>query len=71
VTSPAQDAAEAGQHARAALGERARSWSRLVGIAGAAGLGLAVSLYLSGRSIGLILEGAPAVDWEQYVEASR
>jgi hypothetical protein len=31
----------------------------------------AVNLYLAGRSIGLILDGAPAVDWNQYVDAAR
>ena len=30
-----------------------------------------MNLYLVGRSMGLILGGAPAVDWIQYVEASR
>ena len=43
----------------------------LVLIAAAAGLVAAVNLYLAGRSIGLILGGEPAVDWEQYVEAAR
>ena len=40
-------------------------------IAVAAGVLAAVNLYLAGRSIALILDGAPAVDWELYVEASR
>ena len=31
----------------------------------------AVNLYLVGRSIGLILDGVPAVDWQQYFEAAR
>ena len=31
----------------------------------------AVNLYLAGRSIGLIIDGVPAVDWQQYAEASR
>lgn len=44
---------------------------RLVLIGVAVGLVGAVNLYLAGRSIGLILGGAPAVDWNQYVEASR
>lgn len=35
------------------------------------GLLAAVNFYLAARSIGLILDGAPAVDWDQYVEASR
>jgi hypothetical protein len=43
----------------------------LVLIAAAAGLVAAVNLYLAGRSIGLIIGGEPAVDWEQYVEAAR
>lgn len=43
----------------------------LVIVAVAAGLVAAVNLYLAGRSIGLILGGEPAVDWEQYVEAAR
>lgn len=39
----------------------------------ALGIGLlaAVNLYLAGRSIGLILDGTSAVDWVQFVEASR
>jgi hypothetical protein len=44
---------------------------RFVLIAVAAGLLGAVNLYLAARSIGLVASGAPAVDWEQYVEASR
>ena len=40
-------------------------------IAVAAGLLLTVSLYLSARSIGFIVGGTQAVDWVQYVEASR
>ena len=43
----------------------------MVLIAVAAGVLAAVNLYLAGRSIALILDGAPAVDWELYVEASR
>jgi hypothetical protein len=46
-------------------------WWQLVSVAAVAGVLAAVNLYLAGRSIGLILGGAPAVDWEQYVEASR
>ena len=39
----------------------------------AVGVGLigAVNLYLAGRSIRLVSGGAPAVDWDQIVEASR
>ena len=62
----------------AALGEgpfmpvrRKRAWARLVLIAVVAGLVAAVNLYLAARSVGLILGGAPPVDWQQYVEASR
>jgi hypothetical protein len=33
------------------------------------GLVGAVNFYLAGRSIGLILDGAPAIDWLQFVEA--
>ena len=40
-------------------------------IAVAVGLLLTVSLYLSARSIGFIVAGTQAVDWVQYVEASR
>ena len=40
-------------------------------IAVAVGLLAAVNFYLAARSIGLILDGAAAVDWDQYVEASR
>lgn len=44
---------------------------RTVAIAIAIGLVAAVNFYLAGRSISLIASGAPAVDWNQYVEASR
>lgn len=53
---------------------RASRWPRsawLVVVAAGAGLLVAVNLYLAGRSIGLVLAGAPAVDWDQYVEAAR
>jgi len=46
-------------------------WLRLGIAALAVGLLAAVNIYLVGRSIGEILGGAVAVDWEQYVEASR
>jgi hypothetical protein len=32
---------------------------------------LAPNVWLAARSIGLILDGAPAVDWNQYVRAAR
>lgn len=44
---------------------------RLVLLAIGVGIIAAVNLYLAWRSIVLILDGAPAVDWSQYVEASR
>ena len=44
---------------------------RLVVVAIAIGLVGAVNLYLAARSITIIASGAPAVDWGQYVEASR
>lgn len=54
---------------------RGRDTTLRFGLLGAAavvaGLALAVNLYLSARSIGAILDGTPAVDWVQYVEASR
>lgn len=37
----------------------------------AIGIVAAVNLYLAARSIGLILDGVPAVDWQLYAEASR
>jgi hypothetical protein len=44
--------------------------SRLV-LLGLIGIVGAVNVYLVARSAGLILQGAPAVDWAQYVEAGR
>lgn len=44
---------------------------RLVLLAVGAGLVLAVNLYLAGRSIRLVLDGAAAADWTQYAEAGR
>ena len=40
-------------------------------MATAIALVMAVNLYLAARSLGIVLTGAPAVDWEQYVEAGR
>ncbi len=45
--------------------------ARLVLIAVAIGIAFAVNLYPATRSIGLVLSQAPAVDWQQYVEAAR
>jgi hypothetical protein len=39
--------------------------------AGLAAVVGSVNLYLVGRSLGLIIAGAPAVDWEQCVDAAR
>jgi hypothetical protein len=50
---------------------RAARLGGLVLIAVAGGLLATVNLYLAGRSIGLIIDGVPAVDWQQYAEASR
>ncbi len=60
---------DAGATAQASDEGRRRAFRVIVAL----GIGLvaAVNLYLVGRSIGLILDGVPAVDWEQYVEASR
>ena len=44
---------------------------RVLVVAVGAGVLAAVNLYLAARSIGLITAGAPAVDWDHYVEASR
>jgi hypothetical protein len=44
--------------------------SRLV-LLGLIGIVGAVNVYLVARSAGLIFQGAPAVDWAQYVEAGR
>jgi hypothetical protein len=44
---------------------------RAVLIAAVVGLVASVNLYLAARSIGLIVDGAPAVDWVQYVEATH
>lgn len=46
-------------------------WYWLIVAAVAIGLVAAVNLYLAARSIGLMLDGVPAVDWELYVEATR
>ena len=49
-------------------------WRRrgaLLVVAVIAALVLTVNLYLAGRSVGLVLEEGGAVDWDQYVEASR
>lgn len=40
-------------------------------IAAVIALVMAVNLYLAARSLGIVLAGAPAVDWQQYVEAGR
>ena len=45
--------------------------ARLVLVAVVVALAAAVNLFLAGRSVGLILDGEPAVDWIQYVEAAR
>lgn len=49
-----------------------RPWAVLAAICVAVVVGLlaAVNLYLAARSLGLVLAGAPAVDWRQYVEAA-
>lgn len=55
-------------------GAERRRWRaplRTIGIALLAGLIAAVNLWLAARSIGLILDGAPAVDWVQLLEAGR
>lgn len=44
---------------------------RLVLVAVIVALAAAVNLFLAGRSVGLVLDGEPAVDWIQYVEAAR
>ena len=44
---------------------------QLVGAAIAIGLVAAVNVYLAARSLALVVGGAPAVDWNQYVEAGR
>lgn len=44
---------------------------RLLALALIFGLLAAVNVYLAARSIGLVIGGARAVDFEQYVEASR
>ena len=46
-------------------------WAWLALLAIGLGLLAAVNLYLVGRSLALIGEGAPAVDWQQIVEAGR
>ena len=57
---------------------RALPWSAPIGakvrlVVAAVGIGLlaAVNFYLAGRSISLVFGGAEAIDWGQYVEASR
>ena len=45
------------------------TWLALV--AAVIGLAAAVNLYLAARSLGLIVNGAPAVDWDQYVDAAQ
>lgn len=44
---------------------------RLLAVVAGAGLVMALNLWLAGRSIGLILDGAPAVDWQQIVSATQ
>jgi hypothetical protein len=56
---------------RFAEGSPARRRALLVLLAVGVGLLTAVNLYLAARSIGNILAGHPAVDWEQYGEAGR
>jgi hypothetical protein len=45
-------------------------WRALLGLAVVV-LVVTPNLWLAARSIGLVLKGAPAVDWQQYVEASH
>lgn len=47
-----------------------RQFARLLGAVGL-GLLIAVNLWLAMRSLDLVLRGAPAVDWAQYVEAGQ
>jgi len=49
----------------------AMRYARVVAVAVVAGLLITVNLVLTSRSLGAIAAGAPAVDWIQYVEASR
>lgn len=51
-------------------GSSALDTVRVAVIAIGAGLLLTVNFYLAARSIGLILDGAEAVDWVQYVDAA-
>lgn len=47
------------------------TWGRMLVLLLVVGLVAAVNVYLALRSVGVILEATPAVDWEQYVEAGR
>lgn len=60
-----------GSRSRGRLDTLVRRTVRPVLLALVAGVLAAVNIYLAARSIGLIVGGAPAVDWDQYVEASR
>ncbi|MBA2632983.1 MAG: hypothetical protein H0U86_08310 [Chloroflexi bacterium] len=56
-------------HAR--IGRRSRPLILRAGIAILIGVVAAPNIYLVGRSIGIILAGGDAVDWVQYLDASR
>lgn len=53
------------------LAARGHPSLRLVVIAIAVGIVGAVNVWLAARSIGLVLEGGPAVDWQQIVSATQ
>jgi hypothetical protein len=52
-------------------GGQAWTVARTAALVVAVGLLAAVNLYLAARSAALVVDGAPAVDWDQYVEAGR
>jgi hypothetical protein len=66
MTAPAS-----ASRSRGHLEERLPRAVRVLLFAVVVGLLGAVNLYLAGKSISLVLGSAPAVDWDQYVEASR
>lgn len=49
----------------------ARGWTKRFLIAGVFALVAAVNLWLAWRSIGIVLSGAPAVDWDQIASATN
>lgn len=54
-----------------AVERRQRLSFAMVGMALLAGPIAAVNLWLAARSVGLVLDGAPAVDWQQIVSATE